>query len=128
MRSFSKDELDALARTGSLMEKVTVASRTNVKPETLAYLMETEPDDEIKLTIMSRQDVTAEQLRWAAGSESAFVLNRLVSMDRTPLDVVHEIRERAVARRENDPAEVWEHLASYADRVLARRESGELNL
>lgn len=117
-----------MARTGSLMEKVTVASRTDVKPETLAYLMETEPDDEIRLTIMSRQDVTAEQLRWAAGSESAFVLNRLVSMDRTPVDVVHEIRERALSRLEDDPADVWKHLASYADRVLERRENGELNI
>lgn len=123
MQSYTPDDLDEMARTGTLLDKVTVASRNNVRKETLEYLMATEPDDEIKLTIMTRQDITEEQLRWAATSENAFVLNRLTAMDRTPLDVVHDIRSRAAERT----GEVWELLVSYADRVLARREGGGLS-
>lgn len=118
MQSFTPEQLDDMARNGTLMNKITVASRMNVKKETLAYLMETEPDDELKLTIMMRTDITEEQVRWAATSESAFVLNRLTAMDKTPIDVVRDIRARAQERT----GDVWRHLETYADRVLTRRE------
>lgn len=66
MQTYSDDELRHMAETGSLKNRLIVAFRTNAKPDLIAYLMEVEPHDELKLAIMSRTEVTEEQLVWAA--------------------------------------------------------------
>jgi hypothetical protein len=119
--SYTAEQLDTMARTGTLRDPITVASRTSVPREILEWLMQNDDSEEIKREIIGRSDVTAKRLVWAANtSQNANILGRVVGHPKTPLDTVRAIQERAQERE----GEVWEALAQFAGRVIKRRETG----
>lgn len=116
------DEFETRALQGDWLAALTVLSRPNIKPEVLEALMVPGADKEVVLGVLSRPDVTPDQIAWAASFDNAQILGRVVSNPKTPLPLVREIRERAEVR----PEDVWVHLAAYCGRVIDRaaKESG----
>lgn len=119
--SYSAEQLDQIARTGTLRERITVASRHNCPPEVLAYLMANDDSEQVKREIISRMDVTPERLVWAARtSKDANTLGRVIGSRLTPLETVREIQACAAERE----GEVWTELVAFAGRVIKRRTTG----
>ncbi len=120
--TYTDEQLDTMARTGTLRDRITVASRTSVPSEILEWIMANDNSEDIKREIIGRMDVTAKRLMWAAQtSQDANTLGRVVGHHLTPLSNVRAIQERAQERE----GEVWEALAAFAGRVIKRRETGQ---
>jgi hypothetical protein len=120
--TYTPEELDRMAKHGTLRERLTAASRTNLPKETLAWILENDDSDEVRAELISRGDVTPERLvRIASLTENANVLGRIAGIDFTPLETVKAIKEKADARE----GLVWTSLAVFANRVIRRREFGE---
>lgn len=122
--TYTAEQLDRMARTGTLMEKITVASRTNCPHEVLEWLMSNDDSEEIKREIINRSDITTKRLVWAAKtSKDANTLGRVAGHRLTPLETVRAIQAKA-SEREGEH-EVWADLATFASRVIKRRETGQ---
>jgi hypothetical protein len=121
--NYTDEQLTQMARTGTLMERITVASRHNCPSRILDWLMNNDSSEEIKREIISRSDVTAKRLVWAATtSKDANVLGRVAGHRLTPLPTVRAIQASAAER--SDEHAVWVELAAFASRVIKRRETG----
>lgn len=116
MSGYVEEEFEQRALAGDWKAAVAVLSRASLKPEVLAALMTDDAHDEVRIGVAARQDVTVEQLRWVAQTENCAILNRLVAHGKTPVDLIDEIREKALQHE----GETWRHLEAYTDRVLAR--------
>lgn len=116
------DVFETKALQGDWLAAVTVLSRISIRPEVLDALMTPDAHKEVVLGVLSRIDVTPDQILWAASFDNAQILGRVVSNPKTPLPLVREIRERAEGR----PEDIWVHLAAYCGRVIDReaRETG----
>jgi hypothetical protein len=120
--TYTAEELDHMAKHGTLRERLTAASRTNLPKETLAWMLENDDSDEVRSELVSRGDVTPERLvKIASVTENANLLGRIAGIDFTPLETVKAIMEKADARE----GIVWTSLAAYAGRVIRLREFGE---
>lgn len=120
--TYTVEQLADMARTGTTMEKITVASRHNCPPETLDWLMANDESEDIKREIIGRSDVTAKRLMWAAKtSKDANTLGRVAGHRLTPLESVRAIQASAAERE----GEVWADLAAFATRVIKRRTTGQ---
>lgn len=119
MSEYNAAEYIQRALSGDWRAQITVLTRSSVDPEVLVAIMgKPELHEEVQLAIIGRRDAAVEQLEWVAHrTESAVVLNRTVGDDRTPVETVRAIRDRA-AGLEGDR---WSNLAEHADRVLLRR-------
>jgi hypothetical protein len=120
--TYTPEELDHMAKHGTLRERLTVASRTNLPKDTLEWMLENDDSDEVRSELVSRGDVTPERLvKIASITENANLLGRIAGIDFVPLDTVKAIKEKADARE----GLVWTSLAVFANRVIRRREFGE---
>lgn len=119
MNEYNAGEFIQRALSGDWRAQITVLTRSSINPEVLVAIMQQSPlHQEVQLAIIGRRDATVDQLELVAQrTESAVVLNRIVGDDRTPVETVGVIRERAVGLE----GDIWRFLAQHADRVLARR-------
>jgi uncharacterized protein (DUF2336 family) len=121
-QTYTAEQLNTMARTGTLKEKITVVSRHNLPTDILEWLMANDDSEEIKREIVARSDVTPQRLVWAARtSQNANTLGRVAGHHLTPLSTVREIQASAAER----VGDVWTDLAAFAGRVIKRRETGQ---
>lgn len=118
---YTDEQLDHMAKHGTVQEKITVVSRHNVPQETLEWLMANDTSDEVKIEIIARPDVTADRLVWASNTDNGLILGRVAGNDKTPLETVRAIKVKADSRE----GEVWTSLSAFASRVITRRETGK---
>lgn len=120
--TYSPEQLDDMARTGTTAMRIIVASRHNCPVGVLEWLMANDESEEVKREIIQRMDVTPKRLVWAGTTSSdANTLGRVAGHRLTPLETVRAIQAKA-AEREGD---VWVELAAFASRVIKRRETGQ---
>lgn len=121
--TYSAEQLDQMARTGTTAQRITVASRHNAPVEVLDWLMANDDTEQVKREIISRLDVSPKRLVWVAGtSKDANTLGRVAGHRLTPLETVRAIQASAAER--SGEGEVWADLAAFAGRVVTRRETG----
>jgi hypothetical protein len=106
------------ALEGDWLAQVTAVTRPDLSADLLAAIIaQPKVDEQVQLAIVERRDITVQTLDWAAGSDSAVVLHRVIGHDLAPLRTVRSIRDRA-ADLDRD---IWEAVVEHADRVLQRR-------
>ncbi|MET3718342.1 hypothetical protein [Arthrobacter sp. UYEF21] len=117
-RTYTAEELLVLARSTRWQDQVTAATRHSITQEVLQALMVPGIHHEVTLALISRPNVSEEELSWLAEhTDSPHALGKIAGHPRASTVALKAIRDRA-AREE---WEGWVHLRRFTSIMLSKR-------
>jgi hypothetical protein len=116
--SYTEAELLDLARSTRWQDQVTAATRHTITPEVLQALMVPGIHHEVTLALISRPNVTEEELSWLAEhTDSPHALGRIAGHPKSRTATLKAIRDRAA----QEDWEGWAHLHRFVVIMLSQR-------
>ncbi|MDQ0000461.1 hypothetical protein [Pseudarthrobacter sulfonivorans] len=117
-RTYTAEELLVLARSTRWQDQVTAATRNTITPEVLQALMVPGIHHEVTLALISRPNVTEEELSWLAEhTDSPHALGRIAGHPKASTGTLKAIRDRSA----QEEWEGWTHLHGFVVIMLSRR-------